>query len=208
MKKLFVVLFAVILSVSLLCTSMTAMTFADGENVIKLVIDVPTEYQVGGSLAGNTLKFGKKLSPDAGLGINVWPDSVLSYEVYSPTPVAGLGNLDIQFSAPTWKMLSAYGTTSGTVDQNGDSVKEGTDISAKISNGWHLRQVALPSEEECNEAADIWHTVYHVFMQGSITVPGGIPYSQLVVYYKNIKVIRPNAPESWENESKIVSAFP
>lgn len=165
---------------------------AEGD-IFRFEIQIPEEYLAGGEKQDNEFLFTINLSPSdlAWYSVNnVTKTTVLSYDVYSPNPVAGIGFFSAQENV-TWKFLTtnfsdSYPATGGMVDADGNPVSSTADLSAYITNGWYHREITLSA---LSSTVGLAHAVVGVHKAENVRWDPAdlVDGNKIVVYYKNMQ---------------------
>lgn len=207
-KKQLFFYFLCTLNLILFCTLIkptSVLAVANDEKVLKMEVTIPQEYVTENS--GKVLSARKSLYGWTDNKFVFQPGDKLVYEVFSPTPVAGLGLVDGQFQT-TWKDLSTHFIERDLKDTAGDSMKPETNLASKISNGWHRREFVL--DEILTNPNLTGPFLCHFVLGIKITAP--VNYSAVVVYYRNIHIERANGSKVYilfnENLNLIYENYP
>lgn len=184
---------AILLLVALvICTLMVGLfqkldnVYAQTEtqNAIKLEVTIPEPYRTGSS--GSVLSARMSLFGWQETGA-LQPGDKLVYEVFSPTPIPGIGSFDGQFQT-TWVELSSHIYERDLKDVNAISMKPETDLSSYIGNGWYRREFVF--DATLTEPNITGPYLCHYVLGFKITAP--VNYDKIVVYYRNIYIERSN----------------
>ena len=162
---------------------------AEDGPIYRFEIAIPEEYLEGGEKANSEFLFTINLNRAWGEINNVTKSTVLSYDVYSPNPVAGVGFVSSQ-DRQNWKFLTAnftdsYPASGGMVDADGNPVSTTADLSAYITNGWYHREITLTAFPG---GAGLAHVIVGVHKAADVVWSADdlVDGNKIVVYYKNI----------------------
>lgn len=157
--------------------------------VFKLEIEIPQEYLAGGAKANSEFLFTLNLNGGWKESSPLNTSTVLSYDVYSPCAVAGVGFFSGQNDG-SWSFLtnsfqsSRPSESEEMKDKNGVSVHSTADLSAYFTNGWYHREIsfsAFPTGAKMAHAIIGVHKAANVTWNSADLVSG----NKIVVYYKN-----------------------
>lgn len=155
-----------------------------------------------GKIVGQVLKF-RVFIPDSlkaegvqkGVRVSVygWMENsykfknndVISYEVYCPQAVAGVGMIDSQLEG-NWYMMSKCGYDN-LQDQNGVLMGPSGNISEYVQDGWYKRESKIAPEMVAEG------TIRHLAL--SFYTTAAIDSDYIDIYYRNIKVISATGSE-------------
>lgn len=163
---------------------------AASNNIIKLSINIPEEYRAGGAKAGSEIYLNYSLFNWIEATPALYEGGTLSYKVYSPNAVAGIGGISGQFTGDgenSWQILHNTMANLNLKDTNGYSMAATADISDVISNGWYQRDMVM--------TRPFAGPVLAPYRIGHISIPVCIPEGTIIksetitVYYKDIKLI-------------------
>ncbi len=157
------------------------------ETTIKVEFYIPEEAQVGGSLpAGTVINRGISFFNWIGDGNQgLKPGYKLAYDVYSPTPIPGLGFFGGAEQGGEWRSWDLRFTEE--VDQNGISAQSHADMTDYIGNGWYSREIEFGqflTVDNGGLASSHWVTM--------LEAKSPIPYEKLTVYIKNARILDEN----------------
>lgn len=189
MKRKFVIGLLMICLAALL-SGIVQMTFASeesgGGNVLKCTFRMPENVADGEYVMGWVSPY-QTAPADARAVLK--KGAVLCYDVYSPTPVAGIGGIDAIYNV-TWEYMSdVLDRDRSITDQNGAWASQLSDLSDFISNGWYSRRIELP-ETVTGDGVAVSRAPYHWAF--GIVVKTPVDYNELVVYYKNVRLENPD----------------
>lgn len=158
---------------------------AETETIFRFEMEVPEQFlgEVGGT---REFKFAFSLNQVWHEVNNVTSSSYLTYDVYSPNAIPGIGFFSAQ-EQKNWSFLhNSFGSANAMVDANGVSVKPEADLSDYITDGWYQRTITMTGLGDGEYK--LAHAVIGAFKPvGTVwNAEDLVDGNKIVVYYKNI----------------------
>lgn len=129
-------------------------------------------------------------------GVKLREGDRIRYSFYTPTPLEGMGGLEMQIygidsaGKGVWRNISAMFGDEKIVDENGMSAFLMDDITTYLGNGWYERSFEFPAQIY-DKYTEI--TLWHLWLAGAVKTDEAKALKDegknLVMYYKNFEIV-------------------
>ena len=129
-------------------------------------------------------------------GVKLEQGDRIQYCFYTPTPLAGMGGLEMQIygidkaGKGVWRNVSGWIGEEQIKDENGMSAFLQDDITQYLGNGWYQRSFEFPTQMY-EKYTDI--VLWHVWLAGAVDTQQAKAMKDegrnLVMYYKNFAIV-------------------